>query len=454
MLRALWFFVQLALVVCAALWLVYQKGAVDITWNNYSINVQLGLFLLAFVLFTLLVVTIFRIVSTIMSFPGVFSRNRKERNRAKGFRSLTRGFAAIAAGDAKKATTYAKEARNWLPDEKGLPLLLEAQAARLRGEETEAREIFEKLLVDKDAAFFGVRGLLKSSLDEGDTVQALGYAKTALDQNPKQPWILKSVYDLQIQSRLWDDAHDTLSRIKKFKAMDEAAIKKNEVTLLILLAERDREQGNDAQFLRKIENAVKINPYFIPAVTRLADYYWMKGQKGKISGILERAWKYNPHPELLIWWDKVAPGPKSSDPSRRLRWFEKLVALNPGSVYAQRGAAKAAMDCALWGVAKTYLTAAENIQPSAQLFRLHADLEEQTTHNAVVIRGWLERAASAPPEAVWYCTQTGNIYDSWSPIAQPHGSFNTIEWGYPNERVFVAAPVLAQWQDPLMIEKI
>ncbi len=453
MLRALWFFAQLAIVVCAALWLIYQKGAVDITWNDYSINIQLGLFLLAFVLFTLLVVTVFRIVSTVMSFPGVFSRNRKDRNRAKGFRSLTRGFAAIAAGDAKKATIYAREARNWLPDESGLPLLLEAQAARLRGEEGSAREIFKKMLVDKDAAFFGVRGLLKSSLDEGDTIKALSYAKTALDQNPKQPWILKSVYDLQIQNRLWEDAYETLTRIKKLKAMDEKEITKDEVTLLILLAERDREQGNDAAFLKKIETAVKINPAFIPAVTSLADYYWTKDKKNKISGIVERAWKYNPHPELLLWWDKVAPDPKSSDPSRRLRWFEKLVALKPDNVYSQRGAAKAALDCALWGVAKTYLMAAEKIHPSAQLYRLHADLEELTTRNAIVIRGWLERAASAPPEEVWFCAQTGHIYDSWSPIAQPHGSFNTITWGNPN-RVFVAAPVLAQWQDPLMIEKI
>jgi len=452
-LRALWFFAQLAIVVCAALWLIYQKGAVDITWNDYSINIQLGLFLLAFVLFTLLVVTVFRIVSTVMSFPGVFSKNRKERNRAKGFRSLTRGFAAIAAGDAKKATIYAREARNWLPDESGLPLLLEAQAARLRGEEETARDIFEKLLVDKDAAFFGVRGLLKSSLDEGDTVKALSYAKTALDQNPKQPWILKSVYDLQIQNRFWEDAHNTLTRIKKLKAMDDKDITKDEVTLLILLAERDREIGDDAGSLKKIETAVKINPSFIPAVTRLADYYWTKDKKNKISGIVERAWKYNPHPELLVWWDKIAPEPKSSDPSRRLRWFEKLVALKPDNAYSQRGAAKAAMDCALWGVAKTYLAEAEKLQPSAAVFRLHADLEEQTTRNAIIIRGWLERAASAPPEEVWFCTQTGHIYDSWSPIAQPHGAFNTITWGNPN-RVFVSAPVLAQWQDPLMIEKI
>lgn len=455
MLRALWFFAQLAIVVCGALWLIAQKGAVDIQWNNYTISLQLGMFLLCAALFVLLCVTLFRLIGTIVDMPRLFSRNRKERNRAKGFRSLTRGFVAIAAGDAKKAGVYAKEARNWLPDETGLPLLLEAQAARLRGEENSAREIFEKLLTDKDAAFFGVRGLLKSSLDEGDTIKALSYAKTALDQNPKQPWILKSVYDLQLQNRLWVDAYDTLTRLRKLKVMDDGSVKKDEVTLLILLAERDRDAGNEVQRLKKLETAVKINPAFVPAVTRLAEYYWDKDKKPKISGIIERAWKYNPHPDLLVWWEKIAPEPKSSDPSRRLRWFEKLVALKPESVYGQRGAAKAAMDCALWGVAKTYLNVAESIRPSAQIFRLHADLEEQTTRNAVAIRNWLEKAASAPAEAVWFCNQTGYIYDSWSPVAQPHGAFNSIEWGHPHERVLnPTLPALSHWQDPLMVEKI
>ncbi|PZQ45261.1 MAG: heme biosynthesis protein HemY [Micavibrio aeruginosavorus] len=451
--RALWFFIQLAVVVCAAIWIATQKGVVDIVWNNYSISLQLGIFLLGLTLFLLAALSVFRLIGTIVSLPKNFSRNRQERARAKGFQSLTRGFVAIAAGDAKKATQYAKEVRNLLPDERGLPLLLEAQAARLRGEESAARISFEKLLEDKDAAFFGVRGLLKSSLDEGDSMKALGYAKAALEQNPKQPWILKSVYDLELQNRQWEAASRTLDKVKRHKVLDIVQANSDEVALLLLLAEQDRLGGDESACLKKIERAVKIDPTFVPAVVRLAEYYLSQGKSGKVSSLVERAWRINPHPELIALWDRIAPETKASDPMRRMRWFEKLVAIKPDSADGQIAAAKVAMEAGLWGEAKAYLTVAENLRPSSQVFRVRADLEDLSTKNAASVKYWLEKAAQATPDPVWYCSLTGHIYESWSPVAEPHGSFNTIKWGHPLLQPFgTARSMMGSWKDPLLID--
>lgn len=455
MLRALWFFFQLAIVVCAAIWIASQQGAVAVQWNDYDVSVNLGIFLLAIVLFTLTVVTLFRFFGAIISMPESFSRRRKEKNRAKGFQSLTRGFVAIAAGDAKKATQYAKEVRSLLPDERGLPLLLEAQAARLRGEEAVARSSFEQLLGDKDAAFFGIRGLLKSSLDEGDTLKALGYAKTALEQNPKQPWILKSVYDLELRNKQWEAAAKTLERVKKAKVLDDGAATKDEVALLLLLAEQDRLGGYEDASIRKIERAVKLDPAFVPAVVKLGEHYLVKGKSGKVSGLVERAWKTSPHPDLIALWNRISPEIKANDTTKRLRWFEKLVAIKPDAADGQIAAAKVAMEAGLWGEARAYLTVAENLRPTSQVFRVRADLEEEATHNTMAVRHWLEQAAQATPDPVWYCTQTGHIYDRWSPVAEPHGSFNTIEWGHPLANPYIQVnPALSQWKDPMMIEKI
>jgi HemY protein len=453
-LRALWFFFQLAVVVCAAIWIASQQGTVDVVWNDYTVSLHLGIFLLFLTLFTLIAVAFFRLVGAIVGAPVSMSRRRRERNRKKGFQALTRGFVAIAAGDGKKATGYAKDVRHLLPDETGLPLLLEAQAARLRGEESAARNSFEQLLGDKDAAFFGIRGLLKSSLDEGDAVKALGYAKTALDKNPKQPWILKSVYDLELQNHHWHAAMTTLERVRKAKAIDEAQARKDEIALLMILAEEDRISSNENGWLKKIERVLKLDPGFTPAAIKLGEHYLVKNKNGKVVGIVERAWKFNPHPDLAVLWDKLAPENKASDPLRRLRWFEKLVAVKPDSVDGQLAAAKAAMEAGLAGEAKAHLTMAENLRPTAQVYRLRADLEEQTSRNATVIREWMDKAASAAPDSVWYCTQTRHIYERWSPVAQPHGSFNTIEWGSPLGAVYAQTEgLLSNWKDPLMIEK-
>lgn len=455
MLRALWFFLQLAIVVCAAIWISTQQGSVDIEWNEYTISLHLGIFLLFLTLFTIVALTFFRIFGAIANMPTKMSRRRKERNRRKGFQTLTRGFVAIAAGDSKKATAYAKDVRYLLPDETGLPLLLEAQAARLRGEEGDARKSFEQLLSDKDAAFFGIRGLLRSSLDEGDTAKALEYAKRALAENPKQPWILKSVYDLELQNRQWEAASHTLERARRYKAIDPEQVRRDQVALLMALAERDWIARDEKAWLKKIERAVKIDPAFVPAVIKLGEYYLTKKKNSKVSSLVEKAWKTNPHPELVSLWDKIAPEPKASDPLRRLRWFEKLVAMKPDSADGQLAAAKVAMESGLNGEAKAYMLTAESLRPTARVYRMRADLEEATTHNSTAVRIWMDKAAGAHPDDVWYCTKTGTIYDRWSPVAEPHGSFNTIVWGNPMHSAFHSStPMLRDWKDPLLIENV
>lgn len=453
MLRALWFFAQLAIVVCAAIWISAQKGAVDIVWNNYTISLNLGIFLLGCTLFTIVAVALFRVIGAIVSAPGAFSRKRRERAREKGFKSLTRGFVAIAAGDAKKATQFAKEVRNLLPEEQGLPLLLEAQAARLRGEEHAARQSFEKLLSDKDAAFFGIRGLLKSSMEEGDAATALTYALRALEQNPKQPWILKSVYDLELQNQRWTDAMGTLTRIRKCKAMEEAAIRKDESALYLLFAEKEQIAGNEHAALKNIENAIKADPTFVPAAIKMAEHYIQRGKDSKAAAVIERAWRTHTHPELAALWDRLSPTPKSSDPMRRMKWFEKLVSFNPDSADGHIAAAKVAIESGLFGEARTHLAAAERLRPSVQVYRLRADLEEKSSYNAALVREWLDKAAQAAPDPVWHCTRTGHIYDRWSPVAQPHGSFNTMEWGSPLGGLITQESTLSHWKDPLLIEQ-
>ncbi len=453
MIRALWFFVQLSVVAAAAIWISTQQGAVDIAWRDYTLSVQLGVFLLAFVFLVIFLMAVFSLVGFFVDLPNRYKRFRGTKARERGYQSLTRGFVAIAAGDAKKATQYAKEVRYLIPHETGLPLLLEAQAARLRGEDEVARHSFEELLKDKDAAFFGIRGLLKSSLDAGDTIAALEYARTAQAQNPKQPWIVKSVYDLEIKNHQWRPAHETLNKIRKFKAMEAPQIVSDEIALLLLLADEDAAEGRDVEALKHAEQAVKLNPGFVPAVTHLADLYWTKDKKGKIAGIVERAWKINPHPDLAVWWDKVAPANKSDDTLRRLRWHERLVALQPTSTDGQIAAAMVAMEDGLWGEARAHLDAAQAIRSSAQIYRLRAKLEENSTHDQRRAKELLEMAGDAAPDPVWYCTQTGIVYSEWSPIALPHGSFNTIVWGHP----VVSAnqnQIGRDWKDPLMIEAI
>lgn len=433
MLRALWYFVQIAIVAAAAIWIGTQKGSVNVVWNDYTLSLNLGLFLLAFVLFTLMAVTVFRLIGAVLNMPSGFLRRRRERNRKKGFSALTRGFVALAAGDVKKASALARDARFLLPEETALALMLEAQTARLRGDEVKAKASFEQLLEDKDAAFLGIRGLVQSSMAGGDAMKALYYARLALDKNPKQPWVLKSVYDLELQAGLWDEAYSTLRRAHKYDAIDAVQAESDEVALLMLLADAERTCGHDDAWKDHLKRAVKLKPDFIPSVLALCEYYVQKDRRGKVETLIEKAWKLNPHPLLADMWGRIAPIPTGSDTLKRYRWFEKLVKLNPQSADGHIAAARVAIESGLIGEARAHAERALTLRPTVQAYRLMADIEERSAFQGkeMAVRRNLQKAAEAAPDAVWYCTQTGHVYDRWSAIALPHGAFNTIVWGHP-----------------------
>jgi HemY protein len=105
--------------------------------------------------------------------------------------------------------------------------------------------------------------------------------------------------------------------------------------------------------------------------------------------------------------------------------------MNEQSVYGHLALAGEAIEQSLWGEARESLKRAEDIQPAPSVYKMHAKLEEKATKNDEAVEKWLEQAAQAPAERVWVCRESGQVYDHWSPLALPHGSFNTIEWGFP-----------------------
>jgi HemY protein len=92
--------------------------------------------------------------------------------------------------------------------------------------------------------------------------------------------------------------------------------------------------------------------------------------------------------------------------------------------------ARAAMAAGLWGEARSFLRRASEIEESAALFKLYSELEDRTGGDRDSVRDWLLKASSAPQAKVWVCLQSGLIYADWSPVAEPHGSFNTIVWDH------------------------
>lgn len=453
MIQSLWFFIQMTFIVGGTVWLATRPGTVDIEVMNYGMTMHAGIFFLLFILLIVLVLFLYRVVRAIISLPRTLAHYQEKDKRKKGYRALTRGLVAVAAGDAKKATQFSRQTKILMPNENGLPVLLEAQAARLRGEEGLAQNRFQELMKDKDAAFLGIRGLLKSALDDGNMALALEYAKQAQKANAGQGWILKAIYDLEIRNHLWTDALETGKKAVKAGVLASEKAISDRIAIHLMRADYERSKGDKKVALKELEKAYKLNPHFVPTVIRLTARYIKDNKKRKAAAMVEKAWRINPHPQLVEIWDLLAPESNGKNDQKRLKWYEDLVAFKPDSAEGQMAAASAAMDMGLWGEAKAYLMVAEKVNPVARVYRLRAIVEQNSTHNDDTIHELMEKAAAALPDKVWVCHETGLTYDEWSAIAAPHDSFNTIIWDYPGARVMKWQPdVLSDKSNTLLID--
>ena len=416
MIRALWALIKIGIVVALVMWVAEHPGTVSVEWMGVEEEFHVGFAILFILFIAMFGIFLFSVIKGTLDFPKNYARYREITNKDKGMKALTLGLAAVAAGDAKAATYQAQRAQSLLKENNPVAKLLEAQAARLKGHEMDAARAFVALMDDKDAEFLGVRGLLQSALDNGDYKSALELVHRALALHPKQAWLLCIAYDLEIKARNWNSARKILYRTEKVGAIAVNKAASDRVAMLLAEADDAKQNGQEAQYFRLLNKAFKLDPHFIPSVLGLVRMYLERGKHRAAISIIEKAWKTHAHPGLVELWAAAYKPPKDKDGMARVRWFEKLLSFNPESVEGLQALAVVMTEEGLWGEARKHLQAAETIRPNVNLYKIWARLEEKATQDDTAVRGWLEKAADAPRERVWICSETGRIYDDWSPV--------------------------------------
>lgn len=439
--RTILTFLKIAAAVVAFAWVVENPGTITIDWLGYNAELHIGVFILFVMLITVLGIILYSLIKGMMDMPKNMARYRDMTNREKAMKSLTVGLSAVAAGDEKAALYQSRRARNLCREGDGLAHLLEAQAARLNGDELGAARAFMALMDNKDSEFLGVRGLLQSALDHGDHDGALELGHRALTMQPKKAWLLKIVYDLEIKNKNWENARKILYRAEKAGAIAVNKANSDRVAMLLAQAQDAKNKGQEEVYFRAVNKAYKIDARFIPTVLALGDLYLERKKRKAVVALVEKTWRITPHPGLVDLWRRAMPTPNKNDGMAEVRWFERLVALKPDSVEGLQALASVLIAQGLWGEARKALAAAENIRPNVCLYKLWARLEERATHDDLAVRAWLEKAADAPRERVWVCSETGRIYDVWTPVSDQR-LFNTIIWDFPQGRTNISDAAL------------
>lgn len=406
MIRWLWFFAKIAVLASLAVWVANRPGTVAIDWLGYEITAPVGILFLAVLVLVALLLVLQRSFALLRQGPRRLWSSRGSRRREQGYRALTRGLVAVAAGDADTAARLARQAESLLNDPP-LTLLLSAQAAQLNGDETAARRYFEAMLDAKDTRFLGRRGLLTQALKRQDRPAALEHAREARALQPKSDWVLRALFELEVQAGAYDKADTVLQDAVRIGALPVEQGRDKRVALLI---ERARSASDAKQALDFARRAHKLDPQSIPAAARYGVLLGEAGQGKRAAAVIRRLFETKPHADLAEAWETLAP---QTTPAATVAWMQTLAKSNPGALDAQLAVARTAIRAGIWGEARAWLTRVEAAHGTARVYRLFAELEQAQSNDAAAADAWLVKAANAPADRHWHCRDCGHVVHEW-----------------------------------------
>lgn len=450
MIRALWFLLKVGVLVAAAIWLAERPGHVAIAWQGYVVETSFGMTVLILAAALAAAALSYRLLRGAWSAPARVRRWSRGRRRERGYRALTQGMVAVAAGDAATARRMARRADGLL-NEPPLTMLLSAQAAQLTGDDDAAKRYFEAMLERTETRFLGLRGLLTQALRAGDRVEALALARRARSMQPEAPWLLATLYDLEARAGEWSEAEGTLQHAVQSGALTPEDGRHHRAALLLERSFEAERRGRGDAALAHAQAAHDLLPGFVPAAARLVRLLAKEGQQRRALKVVARTWRIHPHPELA---DAAREALDGTDPLSRVRQFEKLMAQAPGHVENHMAVARAAMDAALWGEARSHLNKALERQPSRRILTLLAELERGEHQDEEAARTWLAQAATAPPDPAWTCRSCGQVAPAWAGLCGNCGAFDSMDWKSPSvaPHAATALPAGANSNLPTVIE--
>jgi HemY protein len=385
MIRGLWFFLQLAIVTVAAVWLAEQKGAVSIAWRGRLIETSVGVLLAALLAGAFILVIVWRLWRSILRSPHAIGRFRFRRKRERGRVALLHAMSAIAAGDGVTALRYAGEAEAIA--QPALAHLAAAQAAEVAGDAVRAEAEYRRLADRRETALLGLRGLIGLAELRGDFPGAVALARQARKVAPKSPWVALRLWELEVRTGDFVEAERSLAFAAKLGTMSAVEADRRMAGLLLARATKAAEAGKHQDALADAERAHYLDPARGDAAVLAARLLARSGRTPAAERILSEAWAIASSAALAHAWIGLAP---KGDLTQRLRQAERLHAFDRDNVHARLALAEVEMASGRWAEARTHLSTIAH--PGNPVYCHLMAYLESASGNEAAARGWIERS--------------------------------------------------------------
>lgn len=437
-LLSLSFFTCLLLLTILAMQFI--NGKLSLIAGGYRWEADLAFLLPVILLAAWILFLTLRWTRLAMHLPKSMRRRKIEARRDKGYALLLEGFTAVAAEDPDTARRLAVKAEHYMQhrpeDPAPLAWLLAAQAEQLAGAPHVAESYYRKMSDHNASAFLGIRGMLLASLtriapDYATTPEALReavqLAERALVLRPATPWLAKLLIELYVKSSRWQDAETLIERARRQKVLNKLEANRHLAIVHYQQAWRLYKDHDPVGALPHAEKAHAERETLEPATELLVDILVRLGEQAKAAKIIEKSWKYHPHPGLVERYLALHADQPSD---KRIKLMEKLVKSFSDHRESYIALGRAAMAAGAYEDAIRYFKQALAEKETHQLCRLMAEAVERSgnRNGPTEAMQWKDRAIVAGEDPGWLCGECGAAYTRWQPLCTDCGSFDMISW--------------------------
>ncbi len=351
----------------------------------------------------------------------ILGTNSEIKRQARGLKMLNQSLVALSAGDHKLAARLVGQAEVLLPPQPMVHLIA-AEAAQRGGDHASAAKRYAMLEEMTEGRLLGLRGLLSEAKRTGRDSEALRLARAAFEENRKSPWVLNTLFALEVAAGNWPEAEAALAKVLREGLLDKDTGARHQGALAYAEAAEMALKGDKAGARKGYKRSLALRPGFTPATVALARLDLSEGHKKRALKLVTEAWQAEPHPSLAQIFKDLDVGESKADWLKRVRTLIAKCPDHPGSMLLL---VDALMDAAEYAAAKPVLDKLILEAPTRQAWQYRLALAHVLKEDPDPIEAAL---AHAEDGALWQCDDCGHKPVGWSPLCPHCDSFDTIRW--------------------------
>lgn len=323
MIRLLLLLVFLSAAGLTAAWLAEHPGSVTIYWFDYRIDTSFAFLLLAAAIVAVGVTIVYGTFRRLALAPLHISQSHRLKKIDKGIAELTYSVAALAASDIATAEAHTRKAEKLLGNKSPITLLLSAQIARSKGDETKTKLLLERMLEFKETEYLAARSLSDAASKQQQFAKALALAERAQKANPQGN---APVVNLHLRLGQWQQALHAIKKAGRRSTASRAELRRQKGIVHLQHSIQLLADGYPDAALASAHTAARDLGEFPPASLALAKAYAAVGKQPKALKLLMQSCRSTPHPQTADFARSLIAG---EPPAKQAKLLNALEACLP-----------------------------------------------------------------------------------------------------------------------------